>query len=313
MKQLYIFLKKSKSVCFLFLYIISNYGFSQINTYKPFPQTYASWEVTEVYIVGPGFSYTKWKRYQVAGDTVIGTYTYKKVNVAKNTGLPNSFPIVIPYGPDSFSFAYRNDALNKKVYYLDPPGGLNKDTLWYDFNLNVGDTLKPCYSIALGSSSSTTSERHIVQSIDSISICGVYHKRFRFGCLGSFETELIEGYGFKDQFTKTIITNCPLSVSAIFSTEVTTCITSSIIDEDLINKKMFSVFPNPNNGQFTIQSKTKGDYVILNELGQTLQAFQTNGENKYSVDLKSLSNGIYFLKGKNGEQLVNEKIVITND
>jgi hypothetical protein len=311
MKHLYIFLKKSNSVWFLFLYMVLNFGFSQINNYKPFPQTYARWEVTEVYILGPGSSYTKWKRYQVAGDTVIGTYTYKKVIVAKNTGLPNSFPIVIPYGPDSFSFAYRNDVLNKKVYYLDPIGGLNKDTLWYDFNLNVGDTLKPCYSANISSSSSITSDRYFVQSIDSVSICGVYHKRFRFGCLGPFETELIEGYGFKDQFTKTVITNCPLSVSEIFSTEVTTCIAGAI-NEVGLNKKTLSVFPNPNNGQFTIQSKTKGEYVILNELGQTLQTFQTNGENNYSANLKGLANGIYFLKGKNGEQVVNEKIVVSN-
>jgi hypothetical protein len=78
------------------------------------------------------------------------------------------------------------------------------------------------------------------------------------------------------------------------------------------SKNTVTIFPNPNNGQFTIQSKTKGNYFVLNELGQVLQTFQTNGENKYSVDLKGLANGIYFLKGKNGEQLVNEKIVVNN-
>jgi hypothetical protein len=307
MKQLYVFLKKSKSVCFLFLYIISNYGFSQINTYKPFPQTYASWEVTENYMVFIGFTYTKWKRYKVAGDTIIGSYSYKKVIVAKNTGLPNGFPTVVPYGPDSFSFAYRNDALNKKVYYLDPTGGLNKDTLWYDFNLNVGDTLKPNFSTG----TFVSIDRYIVQSIDSVSICGVYHKRFSFNC-GLFpQLDLIEGYGFKDFFVNTLFLRCPFEQNPIFSTEVTTCIAGAI-NEVGLNKKTLSVFPNPNNGQFTIQSKTKGDYVILNELGQTLQTFQTNGENNYSVNLKGLANGIYFLKGKNGEQVVNEKIVVAN-
>jgi Secretion system C-terminal sorting domain len=311
MKHLYVFLKKTKSVCFLFLYIISNYSFSQINTYKPFPQTYNRWEVTEVYIVMPGFSYTKWKRYQVAGDTVIGTYTYKKVNVAKNTGLPNSFPIVIPYGPDSFAFAYRNDVLNKRVYILDATSGNNKDTLWYDFNLNVGDTLKSCYSNYIVQNSTGVSDRHIVQSIDSVLICGVYHKQFNFGCPGYFNTELIEGYGFKDQFTSTLFSDCPFEPYVLFSTEVTTCISNTISDYSSSIGKL-SVFPNPNNGQFTIQSKAKGDYTVVNEFGQVLQTFKTNAENNYLVNLKGLSNGIYFLKGKNGEQVVNEKIVIQN-
>jgi hypothetical protein len=83
--------------------------------------------------------------------------------------------------------------------------------------------------------------------------------------------------------------------------------------EFLHTSKSILLYPNPNNGQFTIQSKTKGDFAILNELGQTLQTFQTNGENNYSANLKGLANGIYFLKGKNGEQVVNEKIVVAND
>jgi Ig-like domain CHU_C associated/Secretion system C-terminal sorting domain len=97
-------------------------------------------------------------------------------------------------------------------------------------------------------------------------------------------------------------------------TDTSACVNITNIGIQTIsdNDQIISIFPNPNNGAFTIQSKTKGEYVILNELGQTLQTFQTNGENNYSVNLKGLANGIYFLKGKNGEQVVNEKIILQN-
>jgi len=112
--------------------------FSQINNYKPFPNGSAIWEVsstTYANSMGGGQQMTYY-RYLALGDTIIGSYKYKKVLSAVSPYNPFNFSYY------SFKFAYRNDSINKKVYYLDTTGGLNKDTLWYDFNLKVGDTLK---------------------------------------------------------------------------------------------------------------------------------------------------------------------------
>ncbi len=77
------------------------------------------------------------------------------------------------------------------------------------------------------------------------------------------------------------------------------------------SSSLIQVFPNPNNGQFTIQAKVKGDYSIVNELGQIIQTFKSESDN-YKVNLKGLSNGIYFLKVENRNHSVNLKIVVVN-
>ncbi len=147
---------------------------SQTNVYKPFPQIYGEW------IVMKYGTFTSWQKYEAIGDTILGSYTYKKVTIANNTGYPvwNGTTYVIPFGPGIFSFGYRNDIANKKVYYLDVTGGINKDTLWYDFNLNIGDSVKTTYAYMKNGASYD----RIVQSIDSVLICGSYYKRFKFNC-----------------------------------------------------------------------------------------------------------------------------------
>ena len=122
---------KISTLLFIIL-IISNTIVSQINVYKPFPQVYGHWRINQQHFGSPpGPQTLSYHDYVANGDTVVGTYTYKKVTYFSQTGP-------LTFSPHVFKFAYRNDIPNKKVYYLDVTGGINKDTLWYDFNLNVG-------------------------------------------------------------------------------------------------------------------------------------------------------------------------------
>jgi hypothetical protein len=74
---------------------------------------------------------------------------------------------------------------------------------------------------------------------------------------------------------------------------------------------LISVYPNPNNGVFTIQASVKGTYKIVNELGQVVFAVDLNAVNNYSASVDGLSNGVYFITGYNNHQVVNQKIVVT--
>ena len=78
------------------------------------------------------------------------------------------------------------------------------------------------------------------------------------------------------------------------------------------NSPTLSIYPNPNNGVFTIQSTTEGIFFIINELGQTIQAVKLNSNNNYNITAKELSNGIYFIFGLNNNQLIKQKIVVTH-
>src|ERR1700741_3554286 len=155
-------------------------GFSQINVYKPFTEVYGKWIGTETKWSAPSCSpgsWTKYKKYEAMGDTMVGAYNYKKVYVASSSGAPvwNGTDWVIPFGPALFEFGYRNDIPGKKVYYLDCTGGTNKDTLLFDFNLTVGGNLPNTFSYShMGFT--TNNPRRVVSSIDSIQICGTYYK-----------------------------------------------------------------------------------------------------------------------------------------
>jgi hypothetical protein len=67
------------------------------------------------------------------------------------------------------------------------------------------------------------------------------------------------------------------------------------------------VFPNPNNGEFTIQSQMADVVSLTNELGQLIEMIELNQQNNFSYKVSQLSNGIYFLLGKT----IKQKVVVS--
>lgn len=70
------------------------------------------------------------------------------------------------------------------------------------------------------------------------------------------------------------------------------------------------VYPNPNNGHFTISSDQAISLQVINELGQLVKTIALTSDNK-AVEVSDLSGGIYFITGKNENGSVKQKIVIT--
>ena len=294
---------------FLLLFISYSNLFSQINQYKPFPNGSAIWAVSSTTYAnsmggGQGMTYY---RYLAVGDTVIGTYIYKKVFLSVSPYNPFN------YGPYNFSFGYRNDSVNKKVYYLNTIGGLNKDTLWYDFNLNVGDTLKETFSRRHYGNQET----RIVTKIDSIKVCNVYHKQFNFDCVGITST-LIEGLGFEDNFVRTWFPRCflePLRVDhTILSTceannditclngfdpsgfpQTANCSISTSISKNIQKSNTIQLYPNPVTTELKIKdSQTFCNYTIINSIGKLI--LKGSYSDKESINVANLTNGLYVIK-----------------
>lgn len=271
--------------------VVCNNVFSQANVYKPFPQSSGTWSVSGQHYIGwpPTGSYLTYENYKTSGDTLIGAYTYVKVLYAHNIS-PGPFN----FSPYTFKFAYRNDSMNKKVYYLDVTGGINKDTLWYDFNLNIGDSLKETFAYT-STGYTMNNQRRIVSSIDSVLICGLYHKRFNFGCsIGGFETSLIEGAGFKDKFDVTAYLGyCPFEPSAVYSTGFSSCSVTSV--QDYVKETQIKIFPNPTRNELKINSSLKlVEYIIYNNVGAVV--LKGNGSDIQSIKVSSLDDGLYIIK-----------------
>jgi hypothetical protein len=87
-------------------------------------------------------------------------------------------------------------------------------------------------------------------------------------------------------------------------------VTVTGIEELTASSGHFVVFPNPSNGEITIQAVNEGAYTIVNELGQAVRMFQLTASNNYTMVIDNLTSGMYVLVDMSGQQM-KKKIVIT--
>jgi hypothetical protein len=73
-----------------------------------------------------------------------------------------------------------------------------------------------------------------------------------------------------------------------------------------------NIYPNPNDGAFSIRSAQSGVYRLLSSTGQIVFEFQLNDSNNYSYEVSGLSTGLYFIQGVSGSEYVQQKVVVTN-
>jgi hypothetical protein len=73
-----------------------------------------------------------------------------------------------------------------------------------------------------------------------------------------------------------------------------------------------NVYPNPNNGSFTVKAISEGTYYLMNEAGQLVKSFTVNADNNFTYQIENLTIGFYVLSGQNKEGISKQKIVVTN-
>jgi hypothetical protein len=84
------------------------------------------------------------------------------------------------------------------------------------------------------------------------------------------------------------------------------------INANQLSNTIISVYPNPSNGEFTISTDSDMNLSIINNLGQVVKEISINSSNNYNASVSNLANGIYFVVGKNNDQLISKKIIVTN-
>ncbi len=88
---------------------------------------------------------------------------------------------------------------------------------------------------------------------------------------------------------------------------VITC-TNGISENNL--ESGITVFPNPNNGTFTVISSEEGTFNLVNELGQIIQPIKVLAGIETEVKVEGLSNGVYFLTGVSNNGTLFKRIVV---
>lgn len=290
---------------FIFIFVIASttkQSVAQTNVYHPFPDSNASWLIECCGVVGPPPTppSCNWIQHQVTGaDTIIGSYTYKKV-----------------FDGSSFVGAYRQNIPNKKVYCINQLFQ-NTEYLLYDFALAVGDTftarpLADCDSFS------------VVTSIDSILIGGGYRKKINFQSItccafisiiegigseaGLFEHSCFEGWCGLCEYKNDSITfdynigSCNATVSEIFSI------------------RAIYISPNPFSTQTTLHSEkvfNNATLTIYNSFGQQVKQItpiNIGAGQTIILHRENLPSGIYFLRlTQDNATFATSKLVITSD
>jgi len=102
----------------------------------------------------------------------------------------------------------------------------------------------------------------------------------------------------------------PATVVNSASTTSTLCFTIGLSE---INKKIFSILPNPSNGHFNISFEKpifKGKVEIYNSFGAIIFDKTIYHVNETAIELKNIASGIYFIKIHDGSEFFTGKLIV---
>jgi hypothetical protein len=217
---------------------------------------------------------------------------------------------------------FREDTINRAVYawdYIDL-----KDTLVYDFNLRLGDTLKHC----LYSSNNLNNNVYTVIGIDSVKVSRKYHRRFRlspdvyiYGM--NIPNYLIEGIGgstglgvspeprvYTSPHTYTVLT-CFNGQNVTNTTIVGICDTIVSLKAQQIGGQDLNL-KNPYLSQEPIKlPEDCKDISVFNGLGQQVPITVESANSIVLVRLSIPNSGMYWVNYSTSVGVFRKNVVVT--
>jgi hypothetical protein len=83
------------------------------------------------------------------------------------------------------------------------------------------------------------------------------------------------------------------------------------IEKEAIGGNALVVYPNPNNGEFNIESGgVEMEVSVVNQIGQLVQTVRLCQDNHFTTKLNDLSQGVYFISGQNPAQKITAKVIV---
>jgi hypothetical protein len=285
---------------------------AQTNVYHPFPDSSALWNETSWWASTPVGNNPQIEFF--GGDTIISNIHYKKI-MASGYEYASGNQTCCNY-VNRYLGALRQDTAHKKVYFCN--ASTTKDTLLYNFNLHVGDTLKLTYINHIANT-------NYVSSIDSILIGTTYRKQYNINGLSvssisSSFVSLIEGIGSTLGLLEPLVApfesgsalNCFSQNHVTLYPAGTDSCSSTVSIKEIKNNSsiILTIYPNPAQNNFTIKTNT-------NEK-QNLQVFDVNDKlvltqtinGTTNIDASTLAQGVYNVSLTSNEGVVNKRLVV---
>jgi len=301
------------------LWLTLTVGYGQTNVYHPFPDTNAFWGDKGWNIFNSSICDNT--RYGINGDTLINGINYKKIYSLSDSTLTNN---------NSIYFAAIREQ-NKKVYTVI---GSFPEEILYNFNLNVGDTIRYHYSLVWNGAANFS---RVVTKIDSILLLnGKYRKRWSFDpadncALGD---TVIEGIGsvinrgLFNPFVNDMLTNGDSWHFECFKHNDTVlyldnplcnqCFCSLLTDINKIEEREnLGVFPNPFSTQVNIQTCKdfkNATLTVYNSFGQRIKQIENISGKSITLNRDNLPCGLYILRlTQDNKIFTTDKLIITDN
>jgi Secretion system C-terminal sorting domain len=244
-------------------------------------------------------------------DVVIGSYTYKKF-VDPFPSHDSNFNII--------STVYiREDVAERKVYKI--VNGI--DTLLYDFNLQVGDTI-PQYGSTF-----------VVTEVENVNVNGGIRKKIKLNSIelfcGSRLTQIwVEGVGsnkhpFYPDYNIYIVcssgggynvfTKCSFQNGehVYGNPDCATAVELGVNEEQLSNQKI-TFSPNPFTTELIIQSEiafSDSTFKMYNAVGQLVREMNNQSGKSIVLNRENLNSGLYFFQlFEKGKLVTSAKIMV---
>jgi hypothetical protein len=297
------------SVILLVMLCASILAQAQTNVYYPLPTSNTYWRVST-----GGFDCGFCQDYQdvISGDTVIYGKIHQKIQrsgVTYSTDFYGNCTQIIAWEYNYYVGAFRNDSINEKVYFI--PASASSDTLLYDFNLNIQDTLPQSYIF-----DPAITGISVISQVDSIVIGTKYHKRFGISVLDFQNYDyLIEGIGASTGLLERIYPfwECGSWLDCVEENGMTVYPDTGlgcnlvIVNTDLLNKPIyFKIVPNPvyNFAKVNfLPSYNSIDLSLTDVLGVERLRIE-NLKNESRIDLTNFKEGLYFYKVIQGSSVI---------
>ena len=298
---------------------------AQTSIYHPFPDSNAVWCCESGNSNGccGCVNFQSHSTYQISGQTLIGGILYNRLLHYEITTDQCTADTLI----DTTTYYIRQDTALKKVWMYD--SSINGDTILFDFDLHVGDTLDA--SKEYWTHYFNSSNYWIVISIDSIIINGQYRKRFNYempnnpGCTSS----MIEGIGpihgifyqpptcfeygaYLDVFIQDNLVLICQTIDTSFYIYYS-CHNFFVDINEFETKDQFIISPNPFHLYANLKVNKKfenSEMRIYNIFGAQVEKKTIHGESVI-INRDGLRDGIYFFQIRNDEgQIISGKFII---
>jgi len=290
----------------LFAILLST-SLSYSQDYNPLVKEGALWVTTYF----DDFGVDEYCAFKIESDTMVNNVTYNKVY--KSTVEPIE-------GQQEFRFLDRSlfgliRESDKQVYFIRYEDyvflencPIDEESLIYDFNIEVGDTLSLCNTVMVAGNSVIFSEiqNRVEFNIPSkVFLYSDYDQEYLIEGIGNSKGIFVNATNFLSTgyFLSRLIyyceddTDCPFLVSS----------------NDLFEDQEVVIYPNPTQSMLrvTFPDSDNYDYTVMSISGRHLLSGMTNHLSELDLDMSHIESGMYLMQLTKGEQSYVSKFIVS--